>query len=291
MFNFDHSISDLVKLRFSCRDYRREAIEANKLERLKDFIEALPPGPFNSRPRFELAAATDSDSHALRGLGTYGFIKNPAGFIMGAMSPAEHDLEDFGFLMEAIILYATDLELGTCWLGGTFTKSRFASRLNLVPAETIPAVTSMGEFIDAGQQRKGVASRTAGSDRRLPWDELFSHHVLGEPLDRSRTDGYTVPLEMVRLGPSASNKQPWRVVKHGSYWRFYLKRTPGYRSDPIKLILDLCDLQRLDMGIAMCHFQLAARETGLKGKWVVEVDPEVLLDDHTEYVVSWECEA
>jgi hypothetical protein len=191
--------------------------------------------------------------------------------------------------MEAIILYATDLGLGTCWLGGTFTKSRFARKMNLTSHETIPAVTSMGEFISAGQQRIGIASRTAGSNRRLPWDELFSDRVLGNPLVRNQTDGYAASLEMVRLGPSASNRQPWRVAKNASHWRFYLKRSPGYRRDPIKIILNLCDLQRLDMGIAMCHFQLAAEEMGLKGKWVIEDNLETRPDDLTEYIVSWEC--
>ena len=96
---------------------------------------------------------------------------------------------------------------------------------------------------------------------------------------------------MVRLGPSASNKQPWRVVKHDRYWRFYLRRTPGYREDLIKRILDLCDLQRLDMGIAMCHFELAAREMGLKGKWIVEAVTDQYPDALTEYIVSWESRA
>ncbi len=96
------------------------------------------------------------------------------------------------------------------------------------------------------------------------------------------------PLEMVRLGPSASNKQPWRIVKHDRFWRFYLRRTPGYREDLIKRILDLCDLQRLDMGIAMCHFELTARELGLEGEWVVETDLDTNPDELTEYMVSWE---
>jgi len=41
------------------------------------------------------------------------------------------------------------------------------------------------------------------------------------------------------------------------------------------------------MGIAMCHFELAARELGLKGRWAV-LDPGLGFPGaHTEYVVSW----
>jgi len=52
-------------------------------------------------------------------------------------------------------------------------------------------------------------------------------------------------------------------------------------------LVNIDDMQRLDMGIAMCHFELTARELGLKGKWGIQ-DPKVKLpDDLTEYTISW----
>jgi hypothetical protein len=46
-------------------------------------------------------------------------------------------------------------------------------------------------------------------------------------------------------------------------------------------------MQRLDMGIAMCHFEQTARELGLEGRWVVD-QPEIgELDELTEYTASW----
>ena len=93
---------------------------------------------------------------------------------------------------------------------------------------------------------------------------------------------------MVRLGPSASNKQPWRIIQDGSTWHFFLQRTPGYGSGSLVFnLLRLADLQRVDMGIAMCHWELAARELGLQGKWVVK-DPDIdKPDGQTEYIASW----
>ncbi len=287
MLTFNDPITEIIRERFSCRNYLSEPISAEKRENLQAFIKALPQGPFGGRARFALLAATETDSKSLRGLGTYGFIKNPSGFILGALTPSAYDLEDFGYLMEAIILYATSLNLGTCWLGGTFTKSRFSKKIQLIPSETMPAVTSVGEYAVSRQKREGVASRTAGSDRRLLWEELFSNRKLDAPLIRNEAAAYTSVLEMVRLGPSASNKQPWRIVNRDHYYHFYLRRTPGYRKDLIKHILDLCDLQRLDMGIAMCHFELTAKALGLRGDWVVEDDINKQPDELTEYVVSW----
>ena len=288
MLKFNAPVTEIIHQRFSCRSYRREPIIAEKREQLQDFIGTLPRGPFGAHPRFDLVAATEKDSNSLRGLGTYGFIKTSPAFIVGAMTPSDYDLEDYGYLMEAIILYATSLDLGTCWLGGTFTKSSFARKIKLSTGETIPAVTSVGEYADEEQIRKGLVSRTAGADRRLPWEKLFFNFMLDMPLIRNEAAEYATVLEMVRLGPSASNKQPWRIVNYNQFWRFYLRRTPGYRADPIKRILDLCDLQRLDMGIAMCHFELTAKELGLRGGWVVEEGLDKHPDALTEYLVSWE---
>jgi nitroreductase len=91
---------------------------------------------------------------------------------------------------------------------------------------------------------------------------------------------------MVRLGPSASNKQPWRFVRQASAWHLYLHRTPGYGKG-ISSLSATADLQRVDMGIAMSHFALTARESGLEGGWHVD-DPGIAPpDEHIEYVATW----
>ncbi|MGH4140908.1 hypothetical protein [Clostridium sp.] len=48
------------------------------------------------------------------------------------------------------------------------------------------------------------------------------------PLNEDSAGEYVVPLEMVRLGPSASNKQPWRIIKDKNAYHFFLCRTKGY---------------------------------------------------------------
>jgi hypothetical protein len=250
-------------------------------------MKASQSGPLGSRPRFSLVAATGQDRGALRGLGTYGFIRGASGFILGAVEPAEKDLEDYGYLMERIILFAADLDLGTCWLGGTFTQGSFARKISLTGNEVMPAVASIGYIADPEKARYGFIRQYAGAHNRQVWNKLFFDRQFGVPLAPEDAGQYAIPLEMVRLGPSASNKQPWRIVRDGSAWHFYLGRTPGYREGFFQVLLNLVDLQRMDMGIAMCHFELTAREAGLKGEWVVK-EPEIEKPDRlTEYTVSW----
>ena len=71
-------------------------------------------------------AITPSGTTAAWGIAIF---KGATGFIVGAAERTPKDLEDFGYLMEHVILFATDLGMGTCWLGGTFSKSRFAGKI------------------------------------------------------------------------------------------------------------------------------------------------------------------
>ena len=282
-----HPIEQVIRKRFSCRNYRKQPLEDQTRQRLADYAALLQGGPFGARMRFELVAAREQDQKALRALGTYGFIQGATGFIIGAMQDDERNLEDFGYLMERIILFATSLGLGTCWLGGTFTKSSFSKKIARRPGELIPAVTAVGYCAKKPRRLASVVRNRADADRRLAWDQLFFDSRLGVPLTRQAAGDYSTALEMVRMGPSASNKQPWRVVKDGNLWHFYLQRTPGYREGLLVRLFTVADLQRMDMGIAMCHFELTAREQGLHGHWeTLALDIESS-DELTEYTVSW----
>jgi nitroreductase len=279
------SIYDLAKRRYSCRNYVERPLADAEREALAAVLASLNTGPFGNRCRFALLAATQDDREALKGLGTYGFIKGATGFIVGTVRPGAGDMEDYGHCLENAVLAATDLGLGTCWLGGTFTKSSFARKIGAERSEVVPAVVSVGYPTETS--RSNWVRRSAGSDRRLPPEQLFFEGRPGDPLELSRAGDYADALEVVRWAPSASNKQPWRLVRSAETWRFYLERTKGYGKGRVFSFVKMADLQRVDMGIAMCHFELAARERGLAGRWVVEQQLPDAASTGLEYTASW----
>ncbi len=284
---FRTTVADLVRRRYSCRSYLEMPIDKDRQGLLSEFLASNGTGPIGARARFALVAATTEDRESLKGLGTYGIIKGATGFIVGALERGPKDLEGYGYLMEHAILFATDLGLGTCWLGGSFSKSGFTKKIAPAHGESMPAVTAVGCI--AGDGKSGDWNRQlARSDRRLQWAGLFSEEKFGVPIMPEQAGAYAEPLEMVRLAPSASNKQPWRIVRNAGNWHFYLQRTKGYgKGSMLFRLMRLADLQRVDMGIAMCHFELVARECGLKGRWVVD-DPGIENpEERTEYTVSW----
>jgi hypothetical protein len=76
-------------------------------------------------------------------------------------------------------------------------------------------------------------------------------------------------------------------LRIGPLWHFYLERTKNYgKGTFIYNLLRLADLQRVDMGIAMCHFELAALELGSDGGWTVD-DPGIGLPERMEYIATW----
>lgn len=287
MSTFSKPVVDLIRRRSSCRTYLVQPIEPSLQHQLTNFAATLGPGPIGGTARFQLIAADPDDSAALRNLGTYGFIKGATAFMVGATRDGEEKLEDFGFLMEKLILFATDLGLGTCWLGGTFTKSSFAQRVHAKPDELIPAVSPVGYCAPTRRPVDRLIRNRAGSDRRLPVEHLFFDQQFHTPLSLAEADNYALPLKMVRLAPSASNRQPWRIIRGEAGWHFYLRRTPGYRDSILNRLFTQADLQRIDMGIAMCHFDLTARELGLVADWVKD-NPDIHLpDEFTSYIATW----
>jgi hypothetical protein len=283
----NHSVLSLIHKRYSCRSYQHIPIPAKIQTQLREELSALPSSPMGTQSRFRLFAAQKDDQHTLRGLTTYGFIKNPMAYIAGVAPRSPYSLEDFGYQMEYAVLYATSLGLGTVWLGGTFNKSRFSMRMKISEEEELPAVVATGLPADSPRFIDTIIRRQVTADNRKDWSELFFNGAFGSPLTRKMAEPYVEVIEMVRQAPSASNKQPWRIVRDGALWHLYLQRTALYKPRNT-LLVGIADMQRIDIGIAMCHFELSAKELKLPGHWIIREPALRLPNNLTEYVVSWE---
>ena len=268
------AVTEVIRARSSWRSYDDRRIAAEARTALEAALAAPPAGPFGGRVRLALVENTVAGDGKL---GTYGVIRGAREFLVGAVPDGDRAMEDYGYVFEWVLLTATDLGLATCWLGGTFDRGAFGRAVAVASGESMPAVSPVGYAASRRGMIDSVFRFVAGSKKRKPWDALFFDGGFETPLPHARAEDYGETLEMVRLAPSASNKQPWRIVRDAGAWHFYLERTAGYgRLFPV-------DLQRVDMGIAMCHFALTAREAGLGGEWVDE--PSAAADSEgPEYV-------
>lgn len=280
-------ITEIIRARSSWRSYDGRPLEPGDRTRLEEFVATLGPGPFGGRVRLALVEASAGAIAELKKLGTYGMVRGARTFLAGAIKQAPMDMEDYGYVLERVVLYATALELGTCWLGASFNRSAFARAVALAEDETLPAVSPVGYVASSRTAVDAVTRFFARAKKRKPWRELFFDGDFATPLTAEVAGPYADVLEMVRLAPSASNRQPWRIVKEAGrdVFHLFLRRTPGYNSKLINVAGG--DLQRVDMGIACCHFELTARELELAGKWEVLAPPQLELPERTTYVATW----
>ncbi len=275
-------ITEVIKKRYSCRTYADRPIEEETLQKLKEIINSLPAGPFGGKPRLTLVNADSSSPQEWRKLGTYGVIRNPRLFVVGAIKDAANAMVDYGYCKELLVLRATQLGLGTCWLGGTFSSGSFARTINLQEGESLPTVAPIGYPALKKALAEKMMRSAAGSDKRKPWSELFFVDNFSTPLTPEQAGIYAEALENVRLAPSAANKQPWRILydTQRNVLHFFIARTFSYK------LMGMSSLQDIDLGIAMSHFELTAREQGIRGKWQIsESAPEIRSPD---YIVSWQ---
>jgi nitroreductase len=280
---YSRSIIEIIRERSSRRSFTPQIVEAEKISALREFFATLE-GPFGVKARFMILDTTGWGEGKINALGTYGTIQGAKLFIVGIITRGEHDMEDFGYQFEKIILRATDLGLGTCWIGGVFNRSRFADKVGVREDEVLPAISPLGYPTPKRSVTDSIIRWAAGSRNRRPWHELFFHGSFEVALSDRDAGRYFDPLEMLRLAPSASNRQPWRVVKERArdVFHFYLRRSIGYDK-----LIKAVDLQRIDVGIAMSHFELSARELGLPGQWEKMAPSVGPLPDTTEYVRTW----
>lgn len=274
----DMAMEDIIRTRLSVRTYQHQSVEREVKAKITKYIETLET-PFGGGFTFRFIESSEPVNGAR--LGTYGIIKGASDYIGVTVKRGESAELSVGYAFEKLILYITSLGLGTCWMGGTFKRSEFAKAMEVKGDDLFPAISPIGYGAQKRSLSDSLVRYIAKGNQRKSWEELFFDGDFDTPLARTDAGAYELPLEMVRLAPSASNKQPWRIVRQGSSFHFYLARTPGYGA-----ALGY-DIQNVDMGIAACHFQLMAMEKDLPGHFRIQA-PEILgHPQNTGYVFSW----
>ena len=266
-----HNIDELVRGRKSVRTYEERMVSQQDLEHLCAFLEETA-NPYGLPVVFKLLDGTKQKLNCPVVVGTKLFV--------GAkMKQAPHLNEAFGYSFELFVLHAQSLGLGTVWVGGTMDRQAFEKAMELTEDEVMPCMSPLGYPAKKLSLRESMMRKAIKADERMDFEELFFDGSFDAPLARKNAGALEHPLEMVRLAPSAVNKQPWRVVLTDHAAHFYLKRSKGFNGGTI-------DMQKIDMGIALCHFDLAAKEAGLTPHFV-QSDPG-LAAEGLEYIATYQ---
>jgi nitroreductase len=281
-----------IRSRVSVRTFDGTPLSAEEERSIRAAFSEAVPGPFGATPRFLLATRDEIEDAASRAtpvkggvrIGTYGMIVGPRTFVAGVIARRPFACVDFGYCLEGIVLRATELGLGTCWIGGAFGRGAIARALRAGKEEFVPATTPIGRA--AGRptlQDRLVRGAARAGTRKDPGKLFFEAGAGGELLPVRGEGAWAEVLEAVRIGPSASNKQPWRLVldrREGESLHLVLHEDKAYNN-----MLGDVKLQELDMGIAMRHVEVAAAAVGIAGSWK-RLQPEPLLLEEPRTYIS-----
>ena len=271
-----------IEIRKSTRSFQETPLKPDDLDKIKTYINEQRNliGPYGTQFNLELLLETNLKKKEK--IGTYGFIKNAQGFIVGSSHNAPNHLFEFGYVFEDLVLYLTSIGIGSCWLGGTFNREEAMSSLSLKDNEIIPAITPIGYPKETKHLRERIQRRVINANKRKPKELLFFFDTFDYPLEDHQAEIYQQALHFVRIGPSAQNKQPWRILisKDLCKVHFYVSfALAGHDSFA-------CPPEYIDIGIAYRHFKEGVNMQGISGTVKIE-EPDISKPEGYQYITTW----
>lgn len=167
----------------------------------------------------------------------YGKFQNAVNYIVLAGDPREVPSsassfstmeETAGYYGERLVLYAQHLGLRTCWVGGTFRKSKCI--IDKSTGEKLILVISIGFGADQGKPHRSKPMEKL-CESPSPMPSWFLHG-----------------MEAAMLAPTAINQQ-----------KFKFKLLPGNK---VEASTGIGPFSKLDLGIAKYHFEIGADPVG-----------------------------
>ncbi len=264
---------EAIRTRRSVRTFDGRALREEDARRILDFAR-MAENPYELPVTWMLLDAKKDVPGAP-------VITGTDAYLAGKMRRADHAEEAFGYTFEKIVLFAQTIGVGTTWIAGTMNRAAFERAAGLSAGEVMPCVSPLGYAAKKMSLRETMMRKGVRADSRMDFQTLFFLGDFDTPLMPEAAGQCREPLEAVRLSPSAVNKQPWRAVLRDGAVHFYEKKNKSSAS------ADAWDVQKIDMGIALCHFELGAESVGLPFSFRI-ADPGIPAPENTFYIASYE---
>ncbi|MFT4104733.1 MAG: nitroreductase family protein [Lacrimispora sp.] len=216
-----------IENRVSRRKFEKEPITGSKKENIISLIDQL-----NEASGLTMAFMEDGSNAFGKLRKSYGLFTNVRSLILMKGRKDDRDLkEKIGYYGEDLVLSITDLDLGTCWVGGTFDKEE----LPVEDGEELACVIVTGKAAAPSLTEKMVRSATHRKVKSME-ERIMSD----QPLPQWVENG----MKAVLLAPSAKNTQ---------------KVMFKYENNTLSAqIADDYSMDLIDLGIAKKHFEIGA---------------------------------
>ena len=256
-------MKEIIRTRKSVRTFDGKPLSDEDKTKILNYVETIT-NPYNIPVKF---VWLDKEKHDL----SSPVIVGEAAYIAAKVPKVNHAEEAFGYSFEKLVLYAWSLGIGTTWIGGTLDRKHFEKAADTAEDEYMMIVSPLGYPASGPSEVDRKLRAKIHGDERLPASTLFFAGNFQTPLTDSEA---LAILESVRWYPSAANIQPCRIVKDGNRYHFYEQHKEGYQN------AFAWDVQKIDMGIALCHFMSVTN-----GNLIME-NPGIDVNENTEYIAT-----
>ncbi|SHI63930.1 Nitroreductase family protein [Clostridium cavendishii DSM 21758] len=239
--------------RVSRRSYINEDIEIKKIEALQKLIYKI-----NSNADLNIQLIKDCEEVFKGFKASYGTISGAKYCLALVGDSNDKNIElKLGYYGEALVLEATSLGLGTCWIGGTYNKKALENIISIKDDEKLYITIALGYVKDEKSLKEKILGKVAKDKNNI--EDLITL------INCSIPQWLFFALGSVRKAPSALNRQPWHFEYDGNKVRSYIKETKS-------------NYERIDLGIALIHFALGAKKLGVDVTWDLKGDEAVYIE-------------
>ena len=212
------NIKETIKKRVSTRSFLEKSLTNDDKNKLMGFYKTLT-NPFGVNVKVQYISKEKGAENVQ--LGTYGTIKGAKDFLAITVKDEAFAMEAVGYQFENLVLYATDMGLGTVWLAGTFSRKDFENIMEISSDNLFPCISPIGYPAEKHSFVEKIMRASLGSKNRKAWNKLFYLDNFNQALSQAEAGKYETALQMLRLAPSSTNAQPWIAVKEGDNIHFF----------------------------------------------------------------------
>lgn len=220
--------------RFSTRKYSEKNID---IDSLKEYSKNIIPLFDRNAFKIVLIPREESFLKELKGIvGNYGKIDAPYYGIVYSTQKNKQNFLQAGFLMEQLVLKATEINIQSCYIG-----SKMSDKL-------------LSEYVDNSKLWQPMIIVAFGKAKQMPKEIVRkgkTRNDICSYIYKEKKKRLDLGFDCIMQAPSAMNLRPYLFVVRGKYIDCYVKKQIlGSISKQYN------NLKYIDLGIALLHFYL-----------------------------------
>lgn len=237
---------EILEKRKSVRSFLKKELPTEIINKLRSEVTYI--NSHESGLNFQLVIGDGAPFEGFRR--SYGMFRNVSNYLVAVIDPTfEYAEERAGYMAENFVIELVKMGLGSCFVGGTFSRNDVAAQLEVY--EKIPFVVPFG-YQDAGNTSfMGKLTSAMAHRKEKSTDSFLINPDESRKLASEAGIDLDLALKAVRCAPSALNRQPVRLsVKEFDGSACLFAEVEDYTKNAV------------DLGIAKCNIALV-----IPGEW------------------------